>query len=917
MKPTFHLLSACLLAVLAAVLPLTASAQTQTIHGRLGDTAGKPVVSAAVSLLSPGDSTLEAFGVSDASGLFEIKAVKNGAYLLQVASMGHAMFYKPLFIPVSGNELGFIVLRSDAHLLQEIEVKGVKIPVLLRGDTVEYNAGSFRTRDDAVVEELLKKLPGVQVDNAGNVKAMGKDVRRVLVDGKEFFGDDPKMATKNLPADAIDKVQVFGNRSDAAKFTGIDDGVRNQTINLKLKKDRRNGYFGNVEAGGGSDAHYQGSARLFKFRPEQQIAALGMLNNINKFGFSFQDYLSFQGGLQSLSGGGQHFTSDMPIDFGQPVPGLITSGAAGLNYSADSKRGNRTTLSYLGNGSDKQLREDVFTRNFSPAGTFETREDSRDNTRDIAHRINAGWRTTGDSSSQINLRGSARVTNNREDRSLQTASTMDGTLRNSLSSLVRDNGTGYEVDGSASYIHKTGSSAWPVWELKASGKKSHIGASLDWNNTSSFLLDTTIITDRQYQRNRTDRVVGDGGASITRKLGSGMYLEPAFSVAYDENALDRRQGLSGAELEIDSLSARYTRRWTALAPALNFKFNTRKTQFNAGLEAEVGSLRAGMETGDTRHANYSFFKPSLFFQYSWQQSTQLRLNYNTSVNQATAQQMVPVTNYLNPLQRIRGNTELRPELSHTLDVNWMRFDQFSATSMMASLRGVYTQDKISWSRRIRPDLSEDLQYVNVAGDYVANGGVEFSTPIRKLGIDATISLDETYNQGLSFVNGVQNVNRTFNHAGQLRVTTKKLRYLDIEAGVRGDITNARASINPERQATYYRYNANAQILWKPHTRFNMSLNGTIDRYTSSGFNDAVTIPLLNASASWYFLKFNRGVLTFDAFDLLNRNVAVQRISQLNVLMERRSNIIRQYAMLSFKYRLSKTAGDSGLKVQVN
>ncbi len=912
--------AAALALLCAATMPQAAGAQSFNLHGRLADTAGRPVINGAVSLLNTADSTMEAFGVSDPNGAFEIRAVKNGSYLLQVAGIGYAMLYKPLTVPAAGNDLGFLILHEDSHLLREIEVRGAKVPVLLRGDTVEYNAGSFKVREDAVVEELLKKLPGVQVDNAGNVKALGKDVQRVLVDGKEFFGNDPKMATKNLPADAIDKVQVFGNRSDAAKFTGIDDGVRDQTINLQMKKDRRNGYFGNVEAGGGTDAHYQGAARLYKFDPGRQFAALGMLNNINRFGFSFQDYLSFQGGLQSLASGNgsMQFSSDLPVDFGQPVAGLITSGAAGLNYSADSKRGNRLNLSYLGNGAGKQLEEERDIQNFSPAGTYATSDRTNARSRDLAHRVYASLKTMGDSLNQVSAQGSARLTDNRSNRDLMSVASSDGVVRNRLSSLVQDKALGYELSGKGSFIHKTRNKTWPLWQLSGSFQNEHVGASTNWDNITSFLVDTSIVTDRQYQRNESSRMHWTAGAGLTRKLGAGMYLEPGLSVKYDADAIRRGQGLSESGQEIDSLSARFGRSWVAVQPALDFRYNTRSTQFSLGLEAETGELRGRLEGAGERSAAYRYLKPSLFYQHSWNQSTQLSVNYNTELQQPSALQMLPVTNYLNPLQRIRGNQELRPEYVHTIMANWVRFDQFSGTALMAHGRGVYTRDKISWARQIRQDLSEDLQYVNVADNYLASAGAEFSTPVRRLGLDLTLSLDEQYNRGLSYVNQAENINSTLKHIGRLRLQTKNLKQFDIDAGIGGDITQARASVNADRRTDYYHYNADAQILWKPHSRFNISVHGTLDRYTASGFDAAVTVPLINASASWYFLKFNRGVLTLDAFDLLNRNSAVYRISQLNVLMEQRSNIIRQYLLLSFKYRLSKTgSGESGISVKLN
>jgi hypothetical protein len=194
----------------------------------------------------------------------------------------------------------------------------------------------------------------VEVDRNGNIKAQGEEVKKVMVDGKEFFGDDPKVATKNLPADAVEKVQVYDTKSNRAEATGIDDGQRDKTINLQLKDDRKTAWFGALEAGAGTEGHYQSSAKAYRFTPEKQFAALGMLNNITKFGFSFSDYLNFTGGMHG--GDGLRLTDDLPIDFGQQPNGLITSGAMGLNYSIEKRKDNRFYTSYLANGINKDRR---------------------------------------------------------------------------------------------------------------------------------------------------------------------------------------------------------------------------------------------------------------------------------------------------------------------------------------------------------------------------------------------------------------------------------------------------------------------------------------------------------------------------------------------------------------------------------
>src|SRR6185436_17817013 len=314
-------------------------AQQLKLQGNVADNNGAPLMYATVTLLHPEDSTLAYYAISNAEGYFEIKNISEGAYILQSAFIGYQTVYKTIKIPFDNNDAGTLIMKPNSVDLEEAEITGERIPILIKKDTVEYNAGSYKTKPDAAAEELLRKLPGVEVDRAGNIKAQGEDVKNVLVDGKEFFGNDPKVATKNLPADAVKKVQVYDKKSDEAELTGIDDGTRNKTINLLLKDNKKSAWLGDVQAGAGTDAHYQSSAKAYRFTKQSQFAVLGMLNTINQFGFTFRDYIDFNGGMRGMMNGGDDFRitfendNSFPSNFGQPVTGLITSGAGGLNYT--------------------------------------------------------------------------------------------------------------------------------------------------------------------------------------------------------------------------------------------------------------------------------------------------------------------------------------------------------------------------------------------------------------------------------------------------------------------------------------------------------------------------------------------------------------------------------------------------------
>ncbi|HMK27229.1 MAG TPA: carboxypeptidase regulatory-like domain-containing protein, partial [Chitinophagaceae bacterium] len=294
------LLSACFTTVLPAQ-------KNGVVKGLAFDTISKqPVAAATITILERKDSSLVTFSMTGNDGRFELKGIPNGEYRLMITHVNYHT--SNIFFSISDNnknaELGNVVMNDKAKVLAEVIARNEEPPVTLINDTVQYNAGSFKVPPNANVEQLLKKLPGVKVEKDGTIKAQGEKVNRVLVDGKEFFGNDPKIATKNLPADAVDKVQVYDKQSDQAQLTGFDDGNYEKTINLKLKKDKKKGVFGKVNAGAGNNERYEGKFNVNSFKGARQMSAIGMGNNTNAEGFSFMDILNFTGELARMQRGG-------------------------------------------------------------------------------------------------------------------------------------------------------------------------------------------------------------------------------------------------------------------------------------------------------------------------------------------------------------------------------------------------------------------------------------------------------------------------------------------------------------------------------------------------------------------------------------------------------------------------------------
>ena len=317
-----------------ACLSISLFSQSIDLSGTVKAEDNETLVSATVVVLSQADSTLVSFGLTDGEGRYKIQDLNYGEYILQVTYLGYDQYSQPIYIDDStAPQQEPILLQTASNQIEQIEIEGEHVPIQVKKDTLEYNAAAFQTQPNEVVEDLLKKLPGVEVDDDGTITAQGEEVQKVTVDGKKFFGDDPTIATRNLPADAINKVQIFDEKSDAAEFSGVDDGEREKTINLELKEDRRQGQFGTIEAGYGTDNRYKGRLSLNRFSTKTQISVIGNFNNINEQGFSSRDFVSFMQGV-GFRGRGNGLNVNNGLS-----NGFVTTNAGGLyiNHEQYSK----------------------------------------------------------------------------------------------------------------------------------------------------------------------------------------------------------------------------------------------------------------------------------------------------------------------------------------------------------------------------------------------------------------------------------------------------------------------------------------------------------------------------------------------------------------------------------------------------
>jgi hypothetical protein len=909
------------IAVALFALEVAAYGQNVQLKGTVLDEKAQPLISVAAVLLNPTDSTLLYFGISGKDGRFEITNIKRGTYVLQVSFVGYTTIYKNLNIPLSqGEDLGTMVMVPKIVNMNEVLVTSERVPIRLKRDTIEYNAKAFKVKADGVAEDLLRKLPGLEIDRAGNIKAMGEDVKNVLVDGKEFFGSDPKVATRNLPADAINKVQLFDKPTDESKFTGIDDGIRNQTLNLVLDENKKKGVFGDVMAGGGTGDHFQANGKLYRFSEKSQFAALGMFNNINQFGFSVGDYINFSGGMSAMSGGSGRIVlgseSSFPVNFGQPVYGSGSNGAAGLNYSYSPSKDNRYFISYLGNGSNRSLAESSTSKFFTPAGSYNTNEIKNEIKRDSAHRVNFGVRRLIGQRQNLIVNGGVSYNSASNPLSSESESFVSDIRANSNERTSSAIASGLSGNIDASYL-------WKIFEgktiLRLSGNGSYSGNKSDtrFMNTTEFLNPYNLQITNQFYNLRSSMADYSASASLTQKITRQSFIDISLKSDYSSDDLARRQGnITANMLTIDTLSPDFGKYGKFFQPGLTWKLSTNKSQLSVGLSASAGEFNTILNKDTGARQSYFFLNPRLSWEYEYRTGRRLMIDYSTNVNTPSINQLLPVVNNINSLSLFYGNRDLKPEYVHSGRAMWMLFDQFSFTTLITSANVTYTQDKINYSRTVDSNLGQKISLVNVKDDWNAGGDIDFSTRIKPLGIKVNMAISENYNRGISIINGTENINSGFEHRISLTFDNNKKDKWDIETGGTINITDSKYSVQKSLNNVYQDYSWFTEVSYTPGKHFNFRTTADITSYSARTFNEAQLIPLLGAEVSYYFLKNQRGVLSLGGIDLLNRNKGVERISDLNSLVERRSDIIGRYLMLSFKYRLNKIESNGGLDVKV-
>ncbi len=889
--------------------PLWGQAQ---IFGQLQDENQEPLAGANIVLLQAQDSALMHFALSNADGKYRIDRVKTGQYLLRISYLGYGELELPLDIKEDTKDIdmGTIPLQPESALLSQVEVKAERLPVVINGDTISYDAAFFNVQPDADVETLLKKLPGIEVDGEGNIKAQGEDVERVLVDGKEFFGNDPKVATRNIPADAIDRVEVFDRESEAEMFTGLDDGVRNTTINLELKPDRRNGLFGKASAGYGTQDRYVADANAFKFGEDRQLAFIGMANNINRTGFSLMDFFNFGGGMGA--GGGQiqiggSGSDALPIG-DERAQGFYRTAAAGLNFSRDwgKKMEFRSSYFYWQNRSD--LRNDI-TRIFptlEPILTNDIRESSINRLQN--HRLELNLRLRPDTLQRFSLQSQLYYQDRRDSRTSEFRRLLgEDQQLNSLADQVFGNEQSYLAGiANISYQRKLGQ-ADRVLSLNVDWQRNtprqEAIQSLDetqWVDQTPIQIDS--LEQRQdYEANPTNWRLGLGiseawGPYWLGRIGYDLRIE-------QEN--QRRTFLdinNGGEVINTDLSSDFDLSYWNHIPRVGLQWKKDKQRWELGLAWQLSQNRLQQFGVTTSERWFNYALPRLRYRYQGSNFSALDLQYQANVQLPNGRQLANIPDNSNPNRLYTGNPGLQPEYQHQVRASFNRFDMFSGVSFLLFNTTTYTQDQISTAQSIDELSRQQVQPINIEDAWQNTSYLSFSHPLRFLKLNAQWELTGNWLASEVRLNEVDNPFNQLYFSGGLRIDNKNKDVVDWALGYRLIYSNTRYLEGEIPNRSFSQQNYSFDLNLNLGSRRRMSSNWTVQTFQNEDFADQAAIPIGQFSMSYYIDRKQRTQLEFQVFDILDRNRGIDRLSQANYLEERLTQSLGRYFLLKVGHR---------------
>lgn len=899
----------------------------QMISGIILDENKKPIEYATVILMVSSDSSMLGFTNSERSGVFSVTVPKRDHYILQVSYLGYETFHLNIGSPEKDMVLDTVHLKPGNQLLDVIEVKDYASPMTFGKDTIQYNAAAFKTQAGDMAEDLLKKLPGIEVERDGSVKALGEKVQNVLVDGKEFFGKDTKIATKNLDADAIDKVQVFDKRSDRTEFTGIDDGQRERSINLKLKDDKKVGYFGTIEAAGGTEERFKGRANINRFTPNFRTSFIGLANNINEQNFSISDYIDFMGGMGALmgGGGGGRFSLNLDQSSGLPIgldnnQGIQKSFAGGLNLNTDFSSKTSLEASVFGNHFNNHLKLNSIRENLLPGSKFATHTLENQESENTSGSFTLKFKTRLDSSQNLVIRANGSTGMN------DLTSGEMNQLFNGGQQNLNENINLYQMQGDQMKF-----STDVLWQKKTRkpGRVLTLNTSLNVTNIQSNvdlnsyykqyqpLADSNRIL--QNQMGMQDGLFYRALASWTEPLKNKRYLEFMSSISNQahKTGTDYFDIINDLRVPNLLLTYLYQHDYTQHHTGLSFIINREKYNLSLGSRYQFSTLSGHINIDQNKIRNhYKAYLPNAHFTYRFGLSEHLNFNYYSELREPSINQLQPNINNSNPLSIYSGNPNLKPERNHNANFSYMRYNAFDFTMLYISFQSNFTFDKITEALYIDSALVRYYTPVNIKHESTNAARIEYETPIRPLRIKARAVLKGNYNRGTTVINDQYNAVSRIGHGYNFSLENRNKDFIDLLVGYKTNKTESDFLTNTSFNQSY------THRSWYTLLELNfgdwLHFKSSFDYLqVQSSFSSKISsIPLWTASITAFITPNKKWRMSLSCFDILNKNKNVTTASQNNYTDITETNVLNRYFMLGLSYNIKGFKKKGGIEINM-
>ncbi|MDP4211072.1 MAG: outer membrane beta-barrel protein [Bacteroidota bacterium] len=900
-------------------------AQHAVLRGLVSDTAEHtPLFQSSIMVLQSKDSFLISFTRADVHGAFSFSRLPAGKLICKISHPGYAEYVTELELKDSSEiNLGKIPMILKSQLLQEVVVHGNMAAIRINGDTLEFKADSFKVQQGATVEELLKRLPGIQIDKNGKITAQGQTVKKVLVDGEEFFGDDPTLVTQNLRADMVDKVQVFDKKSDQAAFTGIDDGEKNKTINLQLKENKKNGYFGKVEAGAGSNGYYNNQVMFNLFKNKLKFSGYGILSNVGTIGLNWQDnnsygqsfassldydetmgYFTYSGSNDDLDSWGGQYN-------GQGLPVVKTGGLHFNNKWNQDKQS--VNLNY------KILDLDVTGQNASrseyilPDTLYYTNSTQAFHNHILRNKASGIFEMTLDSGSTLKI----NVDASKDHKTTQSAYTSEYLAEDS--SLVNRNKRQVTTVGDPEKLNTN-----LLWRKKFRKK----GRTLSFNfkeeyqsdNSSGYLnsdtkfgkdsLQPEQLTD-QYKTFRNKTLALDSRLVYTEPLSAISSLAINYGLSGGNSQSDRNSFNKSAVGKYDAIDSAYSNDYhfslLTQKTGLLYNFSGRKLHFNIGSDIGfTGFKQQNLDSGLFLNRHFVNWYPQSSISYKFEQQNVLSFRYSGRTQQPGIEQLQPLANNQDPLNIYIGNPLLKPSFNNSFSLNYYKYKALSETGVFVNLYGQSTSNAIS-SKDFVDSLGRRIyQSVNVNGNYNLSGNMDYSFKIQKA--DMNMSLGTGYNVGrnVNIVNDELNETMTKTYSFSFRMNKSKEKKYEFSLSPTVEHTSSISSIQQSINTKYWTFNLRADgdiflpLKFQMHTDCEFNF-----RQKTSVFDVNNNTIFWNAWFGKKFFKKENLLLKIQANDILNQNIGFNRVVNSNYVSQNTYTTIQRYLMLSLVWNFAK------------